>query len=135
MVSAAAKDIPFTYTPTKPAATIVPIRNPGKPTLRIVSPRSGATVSDKITIKAAFTNWRLSGDLFGKPNVAGYGHWHIMLDELAMSSMMPMAMSSTPEFTVSLNGVTPGKHTFIAMLADNNHVPNGVMTKVTVNVR
>lgn len=84
-------------------------------------------------MKVAFTNWRLSGDLFGKPNVAGYGHWHIMLDEPAMSSML--AMASTQDFTLSLNGVKPGKHTLIAMLAENNHAPNGVMAKVTVNVR
>ena len=132
-VANAAKDLPFTYRPTKPLPTITPLRHPGKPTLRIISPKPGATISGEVTIRAAFTNWRLSGDLFGKPDVAGYGHWHIMLDHLAMSSMM--AMSSTPDFTVSLNGVKPGKHTIIAMLADNLHIPNGVVARVIVNVR
>jgi hypothetical protein len=134
-ITAAAKEISFDYEPTSPLPTITPRASLGAPSVKIVSPRPGATVSKSFVIKVRVTNFRLSGDLFGKLPVAGYGHWHLHLDKPEMSTMM--AMSSATSMPVSLEGVSPGKHTFIVMLADNVHAPIAPMvtTQVTLNVK
>jgi hypothetical protein len=52
-----------------------------------------------------------------------------------MAHMLTMASGDTQ--TVPLQGVTPGKHTFIALLVDNHHMPIKpmVMTSVTLVVK
>ena len=53
--------------------------------------------------------------------MAGEGHWHIFLDQPMMANML--TMGGGPSQTVSLKGVTPGWHTFWAVLVDNHHMP------------
>lgn len=133
-VRAAAKEVSFDYQPSAPLPAIVPAKL-GTPSVRIVSPRPGATVSKSFVIKVRAKNFRLSGDLFGKLPVDGYGHWHLHLDKPEMPTMM--AMSSATSMPVSLEGVSPGRHTFIVMLANDVHAPIApmVMTQVTLNVK
>lgn len=134
-VTTAAREVSFDYEPTSPLPTITPAENLGAPSVEITSPKNGATVSKSFVIKVRAKNFRFSGDLFGKLPVAGYGHWHLHLDKPEMPTMM--AMASTPSMPVSLEGVSPGKHTFIVMLASNVHAPIApmVMTQVTLNVK
>ncbi|MGE0026359.1 MAG: DUF6130 family protein [Thermoleophilia bacterium] len=134
-VTGAAKEVTFDYQPATPLPEVAPQPSLGRASVEIVSPRPGATVSKSFVIKVRVKNFRLSGDLFGKLPVAGYGHWHLHLDKPEMSTMM--AMTSATSMPVSLEGVAPGKHTFIVMLADNVHAPIApmVMTQVTLNVK
>lgn len=135
----AARSVTFVYKPTAPLPQVGPATFPGKPSVRIVSPKNGATVSGGFDMVVAVKNFRLSEPLYGKADVAGYGHWHVNLDSTTMGPMgmaTMMGMSGTPRFHVSLEGVKPGKHRFWAILEDNTHAPTiGVMTSVAVTVK
>ena len=80
--------------------------------------------------------------LYGKPNLAGYGHWHAFVDSLngGMMGMGTMLfMSCANSGYVSLAGIKPGKHTFYAELVDNLHTTSikgpHVAASVTVTVK
>jgi hypothetical protein len=83
-------------------------------------------------------NFRFSCALYGKPDVAGYGHWHINVDStskgmMGMGTMLGMSCART--FHVSLAGIKPGHHTFYAILEDDQHAPTPhAQASVTVNV-
>jgi hypothetical protein len=129
-----ARNVTFSYEPAKPLPTITPATFSGKPSIRIVSPANGATVHGSVPVRVAVRNFNLSAALFGKPDVAGYGHWHVFLDTPSMPTMMGMTAAKT--FRVSLKGVTSGKHKIFAVLADDFHAPvPGTMSAITVDVR
>lgn len=135
----AAKTVSFVYKPSRPLAQLRPIRFAGKPSVKIVSPRNGETVRDGFDLTVAVRNLRLSCDLYGKTNVAGYGHWHANVDSttagmMGMGTMLGMSCART--FHVSLAGIAPGKHRFFAVLEDNQQAPTfGAATAVSVNVK
>jgi hypothetical protein len=53
---------------------------------------------------------------------------------MGMGTML--GMSCARSFHVSLAGVKPGQHRFIAILEDNTHAPTiGAQASVTVNVK
>ncbi len=124
----------FSYEPTSPLPTIRPATFSSAPAIRIVAPKNGTIARGAVTVKVAVRNFNLSQTLFGKPTVGGYGHWHVFLDEPSMATMMAMTAGKT--LSVSLQGVRPGKHKLIAVLADNLHAPvPGTMSVVTIDVR
>jgi hypothetical protein len=88
----------FTYEPRKPNPLPEPLE--GKPSVKVVSPKNGATVSKKFDLIVALQNFNLSCDLEGKPNVAGWGHIHVMVQQNAETSASPttpmVAMMKTP---------------------------------------
>ena len=115
--------------------------NAGKPSVSVLFPRNGATVSGK-TFPLVFDvkNYRLSCDLLGKPKVGNTGHWHVNVDTMkgpmmGMMTMLNMGCNNT--FEVPLAGISKGKHTFFVLLVDNLHAPlgPGVFGAVTINVR
>ena len=89
----------FVYQPSSPN----PLPNPisGKPSVSVVSPKNGASVPTKFDLVLAVNNFGLSCDLEGKPNVTGWGHVHVMVQqegETSASAATPMvAMMKTPE--------------------------------------
>jgi hypothetical protein len=133
-----AKKVSFTYQPTKtlPAITGEQKRTPS---IRILSPRPGATVHGGFDMRVQPKNFEFSCALYGKPDVAGYGHWHINVDSttkgmMGMGTMLGMSCQRT--FHVSLAGIKPGPHTFFAILEDNQHAPTPhKQASVKVNVR
>ncbi len=133
--------IDIDYQPTSPKPEIKDATSSGAPSIKIVSPRAGDTVSGKFDIVVEVTNFNLSCDLYGKPAVAGYGHWHLNLDSTAgpMMGMMTMAgMSCEKVFHASTDGLSSGStHTLIALLTDNGHAPLSpeVASKVEVKVK
>jgi hypothetical protein len=135
----AEKKVSFVYKPSQALPRAKPINFPGKPSIRIVSPKNGATVRGGFDLTLAVKNFRLSCALYGKPNVRGYGHWHANVDttRLGMMGMGTMlGMSCAKTFHVSLAGIKPGKHRFFAILEDNTHAPTiGVRAAVSVTVR
>ena len=125
-LTSAAVAIDFTYQPTKPLPPITALANPGNPSITIVSPAAGSTVSGDFAVKVQISGFTVSGDLFGKASLAGYGHWHLNVDSttqgmMGMATMLGMASSDT--FQASTVGLSPGKHTFFALLVDNQHSP------------
>lgn len=135
-----AAKVSFTYQPGQPLPSLVGF-NAGTPRLAIKFPKNGATVSgETFPLIIDIENFRLSCELFGKPNLANSGHWHVHLDKMApgmagMATMMAMGCSNT--FEVSLRGIAPGAHTFIVILTDNLHAPITPMVtaQVTVTVK
>lgn len=142
-VMSAAVNVPFTY-----AGPYLPepagYTGPDAATIALTGPTDGSTIQgSSFDLTADIQNFVLCGDCYGKPNVAGEGHWHIFLD-LPMGAMDPMSMmphmmtmASDATQTVSLKGVTSGQHTFTAVLVGNDHMPSMqmVMASITLNVR
>jgi len=124
-VAAGKQDLAFTYQPSSPLAEIK-AASAGAPSIKILSPKAGDTVSGTFTIQVAINNFNPSCDLFGKANLAGYGHWHLNVDSMSgpmmgMATMLGMSCGTT--FQGSTQSLTPGHHKFIALLVDNQHVP------------
>lgn len=116
----------FTYQPANPLPEIKAEANAGTPSIKIVSPAAGSTVSGDFTVTVEISNFEVSEPLFGKANLAGYGHWHLNVDSTTQG-MMGMAtmlgMSGGDTIQASTDGLSPGKHTFFALLVDNQHAP------------
>jgi len=132
------KKVSFDYQPTKALAPITGEQK-GIPSIRIISPKPGATVHGGFDFTVKPKNFKFSCALYGKPDVSGYGHWHINVDSttkgmMGMGTMLGMSCQHT--FHVSLAGIKPGPHTFFAILEDNQHAPTPhQQASVKVNVR
>jgi hypothetical protein len=138
-VTPSARSITFDYAPAKPLAALTSSMKMGKPSITIVSPKAGATVTGTFTVRVQIKNYHASCALFGKPNLDGWGHWHLNLDT-ATGGMMGMggmmAMSCTNTVQASTAGLMPGStHTLIALLVDNQHVPLMPLVAARVKVR
>jgi hypothetical protein len=131
-----ASSVAINYAPAHPQPFARPSAPGGRPTIKILSPRPGETVSGSYTVKIAVQNFTLTCDEMGKPDVPGHGHWHLNLDTMKgpMMGMMTMvAMSCETTLQASTAGLTPGStHKVIALLADNAHAP--VMPEVADSV-
>ena len=135
-VTEGAVAIDFDYQPAEPLEEIITSSAAaGAPAVSIVSPAAGETVSGDFELTIETTDFELSEALLGKPDVDGIGHWHVFVDAVeGMGTMMGMAGGDT--FTVSTAALSPGTHTFFAVLVDNLHAPFDppVATKVELEV-
>ena len=101
----------FEYAPTDPLPEIVAAATTAAPTITIVSPAPGTEVSGEFPITVAVTDFTLSEALFGKPDLAGYGHWHANVDATdgpMMGMVTMLGMSGSDTFTASTEGIEPG---------------------------
>jgi len=135
----AMKQISFTYKPAHRLPAVKPLSFPGKPSVSVVSPKPGSTVHGGFNLVVAVKNFELSCALYGKANVKGYGHWHANVDTTTQGMMgmgTMLGMSCGKSFHVSLAGIKPGEHKFIAIVEDNTHAPTiGTQASVTLNVK
>lgn len=121
----------------------------GAPAPALLNLEDGATVPPVFTVEIDDPNFTVSEDLLGKPNVPGYGHWHVYIDtsdpmalmEEAMMAMqaemgtpadgemaaMPMPalalMPASNSFELDLSAWGPGEHTVLVTPAQNDHTP------------
>jgi hypothetical protein len=136
MIMSSAVNIVFTYAgPFLPPPAPIAFSNP--PSVTITSPVNGATVIGRsFFMTVSVNNFELCGECFGKDNIDGVGHWHIFIDQPVMSHMLTMAGDTTQE--VALKAITPGWHTFYAVLVNDQHMPfmgvPSTMTSVTLYV-
>src|SRR5215813_3166612 len=132
-VNANARSIMFDYEPATPLHALTGMMTMGKPSISIVSPTPGAIVSGTFAVRVRVKDYRASCALYGKPNLHGWGHWHLNLDT-ATGGMM--GMSCNHVIHVSTAGLKPGStHTLIALLVDNEHVPLMPLIASRVTVR
>lgn len=130
----------FDYQPAHPLPPVAGL-NLGNPSISILSPKNGATVSGQtFPLLFAVRNFRLSCDLLGRPKVDGTGHWHVNVDTTVgpmMGMLTMLAMGCSNSFEVPLAGIKPGTHKFFVLLVDNLHAPfsPAVEAAVTVNVK
>jgi hypothetical protein len=135
----AAKKVLFVYKPSHPLKPITGEKSSAKPSIRILSPKPGSSVHGSFDLTVAPKNFEFSCALYGKQDIPGYGHWHINVDStkkgmMGMGTMLGMSCART--FHVSLAGIKPGKHTFFAILEDDQHAPTpGAQDSVSLNVR
>jgi len=130
----------FDYQPANPLPPVTGL-NLGKPSVSILSPKNGATVSGQtFPLLFAVRNFRLSCDLLGRPKVNGTGHWHVNVDTTQgpmMGMLTMLAMGCSNSFEVPLAGIKPGTHKFFVLLVDNLHATlhPAVEAAVTVTVK
>lgn len=80
------------------------------------SPAAGTMITgNEITVKVDVAGYELACDQAGKAVAEGAGHYHLLLDRSLVD------MFCTPEATVSLQNVKPGKHTLEVVPALNDH--------------
>jgi len=131
-----ATSLTIDYQPAQPRPVTKGAAPAGKPSIKILSPKTGETVSGSYAVKVEVQNFTLTCDEMGHANVAGHGHWHLNLDTMKgpMMGMMTMvAMSCEKMLQASTAGLKPGStHKVIALLADNAHAP--VMPEVSDSV-
>jgi hypothetical protein len=135
-----ARSITVNYRPTHPLAALADKTFPGKPSIIILSPKPGTTVSGPFDVTVQLSNFDASCALYGKPDLAGYGHWHLNLDSstgpmMGMGTMLGMSCQRT--FHATTAGLKRGEtHTLIALLVDDGHAPlhPAVESKVEVKI-
>jgi hypothetical protein len=124
------------YEPTNPLAPVTAATFSGSPSIKILSPAAGTQVSGNVDITVQVTNFNLTCALEGKPDVAGYGHWHVNLETLnsGMMGMETMArMSCQNVLHMSTQNFPAGKHLLIVYLTDDQHAP--IMPEVMDSVQ
>jgi hypothetical protein len=121
-----ARSVTIDYEPTNPLPAITDATFSGAKSVKVLSPAPGSTLRGDFDVTVQVSNFNLSCNLFGKPDVSGYGHWHLNWDSdtgpmMGMGTMAGMACTKTFHFSTA--GLTPGTHTLIALLVDNGHAP------------
>jgi hypothetical protein len=104
-----------------------------KPTIAILSPRDGETVTTTdIPVRVFVSNFTVSAANVGLPDKDGEGHIHVMLHGMNMGVLFNFYTSST--FTLPGQGIKPGQHTLTFDLASNTHEDmEDTVTNVTIN--
>lgn len=105
-------------------AAASPTRAAEAPSVRIVAPAPGATVTgSSIPVKVAASNFTVECRDIGKPGKKTQGHFHAMLDGMTMAQLTNFYCSDT--FAISGEGLKPGTHMLAVTLADDAHVDLG----------
>jgi hypothetical protein len=93
----------------------------GGPSLQIVSPAAGETVTtDDIALQVAVGNFEIDCAKAGRPDEAGVGHLHVMVDGKSMAQLANYYCEET--ITIPGAGLAPGPHTIVVTLASNTHM-------------
>ena len=139
-----ATSVSFDYEPAHPLPTIADATFPGPPSIKITNLKPGQTISGAFDVQVQITNFNLNCDLEAKPDVAGYGHWHLNLDTaegpmMGMGTMLRMGCLNgvpTTDIHTTTAGLKAGEtHTVIALLVDNNHAPLHPLVADKVDVK
>jgi hypothetical protein len=107
------------------------------PEISIIWPPDGATVGPLFTLQVSKTNFAPSLELEGKPNLTGFGHYHVFVDMpmmdmsggggQGMEGMMSMAgmiaMVGSDSIPVDLRAWPNGQHTITVEPVQNDHTP------------
>ncbi len=106
----------------------------GAPSIQIVSPANGATISgDLLIVQTKVTNFNLNPVAIGTAAKAGEGHWHIYLDGKLAGASADGVVSVPNDAYPTL---TAGAHTIKVELHNNDHTPvaGAQSDQITVNV-
>lgn len=92
------------------------------PALDVVTPVDGAKITENdIAVQVKVSGLKLDCAAFGRPDEAGVGEVLAFVDGATIAQLANFYCSDT--FTISGEGLTPGKHTLTFVLASNTHVP------------
>jgi len=121
----------------------------GGPSVSIVSPADGASVSQPVTLRAQLTDFRLSAADVGKPAKTGEGHLHFSMDggthdfpkysgangALAVKLGVQGKYSPSVTPTITYRNLPAGRHTVVVYLANNDHSDVGPTATTSFTVR
>jgi plastocyanin len=97
-------------------------RAQAKPALEVVAPADGAKVTtNDIAVQLKVSDLKLDCAAFGRPDQSGAGEVLTFVDGATIAQLTNFYCADT--FTISGEGLTPGKHTLAFVLASNTHVP------------
>lgn len=127
-----ATELTIDYQPDDPAPEPEEEDFDDSPVISITNLENGATVGSELTLDVESQNFNAAADLEGKPNLRGYGHYHVFLNmpmadgmpdmsEMSMEGMLAMPGDDT--FTLDLSAWPEGEHTLVVMAANNDHTP------------
>jgi hypothetical protein len=113
------------------------------PEVSIEWPPNGATLGPVFTLQVARRNFTPSVELEGKPNLAGFGHYHVFVDmdmnsmgmEGGMMSMAGMiGMPGSDTIPVDLSAWPNGQHTITVEPVQDDHTPIQGATPAMISV-
>lgn len=91
------------------------------PSLEIIAPAGDTPITTAdIDVQLAVSNFSIDCSQAGLPDEDGVGHIHVMVDGMTMATLTNFYCSES--FSISGEGLTPGKHTLIVDLATNTHL-------------
>ncbi len=91
------------------------------PSIQIVSPAAGAPVTtDDIALQVDVSDFALDCAAVGRPDEAGVGHIHVMVDGMTMAQLINFYCEET--ITIPGDGLDAGMHTIVVVLSSNSHV-------------
>jgi hypothetical protein len=107
----------------------------GEPTLAVVSPADGATVTtNDIPVQLEVGNFALDGAAFGRPAQTGSGEVLAFVDGATIAQLTNFY--STDSLVVAGDGLAPGPHTLTFLLASSSHEPiMATAQQVTIDFR
>jgi hypothetical protein len=127
-------NVTINYQPATAKAAPQTSGSSGTPEVTVAWPPNGATVGPLFTLQVTRNNFTPSLELEGKPNLAGYGHYHVFVDmpmmdmagggDMGMMSMAGMiGMPGTDSIPVDLRAWPNGQHTITIEPVQNDHTP------------
>ncbi|HET7055774.1 MAG TPA: plastocyanin/azurin family copper-binding protein [Thermomicrobiales bacterium] len=94
----------------------------GSPSLDVVSPQDGATITaNDIPVQVKVSDLKLDCAALGRPDENGVGQVLALIDGTTIAQLANFYCTDT--FTISGEGLAPGKHTLTFVLASNTHAP------------
>jgi hypothetical protein len=128
------QNITINYQPQTPKAAPAAGAAVGSPEVTIEWPPDGATLGPVFTLQVSRKNFEPSLELEGKPNLSGYGHYHVFVDmpsmgmgagqDMGMMSMAGMVgMPGSDSIPVDLRAWPNGQHTITVEPVQNDHTP------------
>jgi hypothetical protein len=121
----------------------------GTPGVKFVTPKAGSTTQSKVTFTVKLTNFKLDAKAVGKMKKANTGHLHFALDKgkydfpkysgangkLAVTLGIAGKYSPAVTPSITYRNLAKGKHTLVAILANNDHSPVGPKASLTFTAK
>ncbi len=139
------QSVTIDYQPATSKVAPEAVPSAGTPEVSVAWPPNDATVGPLFTLQVARRNFSPSLELEGKPNLQGFGHYHVFvdMDMAAMSQpggMMSMAgmiaMPGSDTIPLDLSAWPNGKHTITVEPVQDDHTPipgaRPAMTTITL---
>jgi hypothetical protein len=138
-------NVTINYQPATAKAAPQTSGSSGTPEVTVAWPPNGATVGPLFTLQVTRNNFTPSLELEGKPNLAGYGHYHVFVDlpmmdmsgggDMGMMSMAGMiGMPGTDSIPVDLRAWPNGQHTITIEPVQNDHTPIQGAKEATITI-
>ena len=138
-------NVTINYQPATAKAAPQASASSATPEVTVMWPPNGATLGPLFTLQVTKNNFTPSLELEGKPNLAGYGHYHVFVDmpmmdmtgggDMGMMSMAGMiAMPGTDSIPVDLSAWPNGQHTITVEPVQNDHTPIQGAKEATITI-